>query len=400
MTNVYSKALDETIEIDRLIGQYRGECPGPTLIFIAGIHGNEPAGIFALHEVLDYLESKDFPFKGNMYAIGGNLHALGKGLRFKKKDLNRLWDEDSMTELRNGTNTSSEKEAIEQKEIYYIIKKILNKSSGPVYFFDLHTTSSETIPFITVNDSLLNRKFTRQYPVPMILGIEEFLDGPLLSYVNELGYIAFGYEGGQHDNPKSIENHISFIYLSLAFCGCLKRSQIDYQKNYDSLYKNSMSPQTIFEIVQRYEIKPDEDFMMEPDFTNFSHIKKGQLLAKSDGNDIVAKEDAQIFMPLYQGKGDDGYFIIRGVLKVFLNLSAVLRTIRFDKALPMLPGVKWVNDKKDELIVNLKIARFFPKQFFHLLGYRSKQIDKTHLRMKNREAASRTSDYKGAPWMS
>ena len=192
MTKVYSKALNEFTEIDRLIGQYRGESPGPTLIFTAGIHGNEPAGIFALQEVFEKLQSSNFPFKGDMFAIGGNLNALAKGVRFKKVDLNRIWNEDSVSELRSGINHSSEKESIEQKEIYYIVKKILDKATGPVYFFDLHTTSSETVPFVTVNDSLLNRKFTQQYPVPMILGIEEFLDGPLLSYINELGYVAFG----------------------------------------------------------------------------------------------------------------------------------------------------------------------------------------------------------------
>ena len=159
-----------------------------------------------------------------------------------------------------------------------------------------------------------------------------------------------------------------------------------------------MTPQTIFEIIYRYEIKKRDDFKMEPGFTNFQHIKKGQLLAKNNNDHIEAQENAQIFMPLYQGKGDDGFFAIRRVPKVFLNLSAVLRTIRFDKILPLLPGVNWVNGKKDELIVNLKVARFFSKQFFHLLGYRSKQIDETHLRMKNREAASRTKDYKEAPW--
>jgi predicted deacylase len=52
MTKVFSKALNETIEVDRIIGEIKGTQPGPTLIFTAGIHGNEPSGIFALHKVL------------------------------------------------------------------------------------------------------------------------------------------------------------------------------------------------------------------------------------------------------------------------------------------------------------------------------------------------------------
>lgn len=399
MTNVYSKALRETIQINRIIGEYKGESSGPTLLFIAGIHGNEPSGIFALKNVLSYLKATTINFKGNVFAIGGNLNALDKGIRFNDVDLNRIWNEKTVSEIRDGRNFSSEKESIEQREIYAVIKNILDKSTGPVYFFDLHTTSSETTPFITVNDSLLNRRFTQQYPIPKILGIEEFLEGPLLSYVNELGYIAFGYEGGQHDSLASIENHIAFIYLSFVFCGNIKKSEIDYQKYYDLLCKNLMNSQTIFEITKRHEIQPKETFQMEPGFSNFLPIKKGVLLAKSNGKDIVAEKNARIFMPLYQGKGNDGFFIIRKVPYIFLKLSTIVRILHFDKILPILPGVKWANDKKDELIVNLTIARFFPKQFFHLLGYRSKQIDKIYMRIKNREAASKTSDYKNASWM-
>ena len=400
MTKVYSKALNEFIKIHRLIDEQKGKQSGPTLIFTAGIHGNEPAGIFALKNVFEKLKSQNIPFKGDMFAIAGNLSALEKGIRYTKADLNRMWDTQTVSTIKKESDCSLEDESREQKEIYDLFETLIQKARGPLYFFDLHTTSSETNPIVTVNDSLLNRKFTQQYPVPIILGIEEFLDGPLLSYINELGYVAFGYEGGQHDSLASIHNHSAFIYLSIVFCGCLKRSQIEYQKNYDLLYKNSMSSQIIYEIIRRHEIKPKDNFVMEPGFTNFQSIKKGQLLAKNNGDGVVANESLQIFMPLYQGKGNDGFFEIRSVPKLFLNLSAALRTIRFDKLLPLLPGVTWSNNKKEKLIVNLKVARFFSKQFFHLLGYRSKQIDKTHLRMKNREAASRKSDYKKAPWMS
>jgi hypothetical protein len=85
--------------------------------------------------------------------------------------------------------------------------------------------------------------------------------------------------------------------------------------------------------------------------------------------------------------------MIRRIPKIFLNLSKVLRKIHFDSILPILPGVNWVSPKKNELIVNLKIARFFTKKFLHLLGYRSRRVDKIHLRVKNREAASRNDEY-------
>jgi succinylglutamate desuccinylase len=399
MTSVYSKALNTTIETERIIGHFKGSTPGPTLIFIGGIHGNEPAGLFALHEVFRDLQDTNANFKGSMYGIAGNLAALKKGVRFQEIDLNRQWTLENLPNIKSHTQLEHETENSELFDIYTVIKSILDRETGPFYFFDLHTTSSETIPFITVNDSLLNRKFTQQFPVPMILGIEEYLEGPLLSYMNELGYVAFGFEGGQHDSISSVDNHRAFIYLSMVYTGSLKRSQIEYQKHYNLLFYNSGRSKVIYEIFWHYKIRSNEEFIMDAGFVNFQTIKKGQLIAKSNGRVVKTMHAGRIFMPLYQGKGNDGFFIIRKVEKMFLNLSAVLRTIRFDKVLPLLPGVRWDSEKKDKLTVNLKVARFFTKQFFHVLGYRSRQIDRTHLRMKNREAASRTEDYKEAPWM-
>ena len=205
MIKVYSKALDQSIEVDRLIGQIRGEQPGPTIIFLGGMHGNEPSGVFALQKVVDVLTEKNPPIKGSIYAISGNLPALAKGERFHTRDLNRMWTNENMNQLIAGKLEADCEDTVELLELYKLIQGILEKESGPFYFIDLHTTSSETIPFVLVNDSLVNRKFTEQYPLPMILGIEEYLEGPLLSYINELGYVAFGYEAEQHDDLVSID---------------------------------------------------------------------------------------------------------------------------------------------------------------------------------------------------
>jgi hypothetical protein len=263
---------------------------------------------------------------------------------------------------------------------------------------DLHTTSSETIPFLTVNDSLLNRKFTKQFPVPIVLGIEEHLDGPLLSYINELGYIAFGYEAGQHDDLASIENHIAFIYLSLVFSGSIRKEDVDFQHYFELLAKTTFNTRDFYEIFYHYKIKEGEDFQMNPGFLNFQKIKKHRELASSEGKKIFAKKKGRMLMPRYQKLGDDGFFIIREIHPIYLRLSKSFRKYRLDHILPLLPGVRWLSKKRDTLIVNRKIAWLFAKQFFHLMGYRSKRLDKTHLVVKNREAASRSRDYSSAPW--
>ena len=90
MTRIYSEALDSHLEIDRIIGSIKGESQGPTLIFTAGIHGNEPAGIFALNKVIHTIRNNNTAICGNIYAISGNLWALEKKVRYQQRDLNRI----------------------------------------------------------------------------------------------------------------------------------------------------------------------------------------------------------------------------------------------------------------------------------------------------------------------
>ena len=63
-----------------------------------------------------------------------------------------------------------------------------------------------------------------------------------------------------------------------------------------------------------------------------------------------------------------------------------------------LPGVSWENEEKNALLVNLKVTRFFAKSLFHLLGFRNKQLDANHLKLNNRERASKTEMYKNEVW--
>ena len=85
-------------------------------------------------------------------------------------------------------------------------------------------------------------------------------------------------------------------------------------------------------------------------------------------------------------------------LPIFLKLSEILRRIKIDSLLVLLPGVTWETNEKQVLKVNIKIARFFAKSLFHLLGYRSQTIDKTHIKFYNRERTAKTNMYKNEAW--
>ena len=55
----------------------------------------------------------------------------------------------------------------------------------------------------------------------MILGLEERLNGTTLNYINDCGYIAVGFEGGQNDAPSSIDHHELAMWTILLTAGCV-----------------------------------------------------------------------------------------------------------------------------------------------------------------------------------
>lgn len=392
MVEVFSKAVNRSISINRIIFEIKGNDAGPTIVFFGGIHGNEPAGVFGLKSVLNKLDKKNV--NGNIYAISGNLRALKEGKRYINKDLNRIWTEEELNSTLESHSLVSEHK--EQLEIYNLLQDIILKNKGPFYFIDLHTTSSKTLPFITINDAIINRKFSQQFPVPIVLGIEEYLQGPLLSYINTLGYVSLGFESGQHDNKKAILNNIAFINLALEYSNVVKR--IDTSKHHEFLKSAAQNLSKNFEVIYLHRIKNSDVFEILPAFKSFEPIKKGTLIALHNGQEISSKHTGHIFMPLYQKSGNEGFFLIRKIPPFFLKLSIILRDIKADKIFTLMPGISWHNKEKGILKVNLKIAKYYAKSIFHLLGYRSKQADKTHLFVTNRERVSKTKSYSNETW--
>ena len=391
--------LLKAVKSKRIIGHIKGDHPGPTLVFFGGIHGNEQSGVIALEHVFQELKDAPLSYKGSVYGIRGNIPALIKGKRFLEKDLNRIWTRAKIENINGKTNAEHSVEDRELVSIYKLISRILENETGPFYFIDFHTTSSKTLPFVTINDALINRRFAKLFPVPIILGIEEYLEGPLLSYINEKGYVALGFESGQHIEEMSIKNSIAFTWLTMAFSGFLKKTDVGNFKEYYKQLRNSADHNSNFyEIEYRHHLNDIRDFKMMEGFRSFEPIDEGTPLAVEKEHLIKAEKDTIIFMPLYQEQGEEGFFLIRKTPSWALILSGFLRRTNFGALLHVLPGVSWANKQKQSLLVNTKVAHFFTKPFFHLLGYRNRVLDKTHFAMNNRELTAKNEMYRNTWW--
>ncbi|QBA65355.1 aspartoacylase [Muriicola soli] len=383
----------------RIIGHVKGKEPGPVLVFFGGVHGNEPSGIQALEHVFKELNRDPLPVKGNIYGIAGNIPALLQKKRYLDRDLNRIWLKEEIREMEEGTPKNVTSEDQQMLAILEVIRDLLTAHQEPFYFIDFHTTSSKTLPFITINDAMINRKFARQFPVPIILGIEEYLEGPVLNYINEYGYVAVGFESGQHASEEAKINSIAFFWLCLVNSGALAGESLKQYKNcLQQLKQSAANNRSFYEITERYAIEPQDSYTMEPGFESFELVPKGTTLASHNGKTVATTKKGILFMPLYQKQGAEGFFMIKRIPKWILGISSLLRKVKADYLLASLPGVSWKDKSKSQLIVNLRVARYYSKAIFHLLGYRNRTLDSEHLLIKNREKVARNELYKDAPW--
>jgi len=344
------------------------------VVVIAGLHGNEPAGVVAFQELIEQLSLHKPACCGRIIGLAGNLAALSQGVRYIDSDLNRLWNPEIIQDQCLAADSGSPQTCSERRELadlYSHIRRILQEESGPFYFIDLHTTSSKSPPFIPFDDTLMNREFVRQFPVPRILGIEEYLPGTLLSYMVRYDVVAFGYEAGQHHDCRSVDFHLAMLMLTLEKAGVLQRKYFpQIESAEDTLRVGSRGSGGFYEIRFRYSIQPGEEFRMLPGFESFGLIRKSQQVATNRHGFVAVKQSGQMFMPLYQAQGDEGFFIIRRVPRIWLELSKSLRRWRLERILVRLPGVQKATHDGSTLLINPRTARFLSTQIFHLLGYR------------------------------
>jgi predicted deacylase len=363
--------IDTGPALRRVIGACGGETPGPLVVCVAGIHGNEPAGVHALRRLFAMLARQRPPLRGRFVGLAGNLGALHAGIRYRDEDLNRVWTPERIDALRRGEHGTQGPEAREQLELLEALDSELGRAEGPVHFLDLHTTSAAGQPFACIGDTLRNRDFALRLPVPILLGIEEQLDGALLEYLGERGAVTLGFEAGQHAAPSSVEHHEALAGLALAEAGCLDESHLpEAQAWRRHLEAATAGTPRVLEIRHRHPVAPEDGFHMEPGFRNFQRVRRGQLLARDRRGEIRSPESAMVVLPLYQKKGDDGFFLARPVRPLWLRLSRVLRRLGLERLAPLLPGVRRHPTRAEALLVETGVARFLARQVFHLLGYR------------------------------
>jgi len=366
------EARQPGLESDRIIGRY-GTLPGPRLICLAGLHGNEPAGVLALRRLLETLRLRQPAFRGQIVAIAGNLHALREGRRFLARDLNRGWSPRGMRRVEAAPGASAEDS--EQAELIAVLRRELGEDRTDTRVIDLHTTSAESSPFLTLADTLRNRAFAHRIGLPLVLGLEEQIDGALLEVITAAGPVTVGIEAGQHDDPASVDHHERAVWMALVAAGQIAEDDVpDVGSIRKALRDSRHGLPRVFEVRYRKPVGVDDGFAMRPGYSNFQRVRQGEIVADDRTGPVRAPQHGRIFLPLYQEQGDDGFFIVRAVHPAWLHLSAGLRRLNLSSLARWLPGIHPARRRSDALIVDRRVARWLAVDVFHLLGYRKSRV--------------------------
>jgi hypothetical protein len=370
----------------RVIGRYsaaRDGQPdaGATVVFIGGVHGNEPAGIQAAERVLGTLEREQpTGFHGRVIALRGNLAAINhanRDTRYIVHDLNRLF-----TDSQIALPASSSPEHAQMQELLAELRSI-NAQSERMIVIDLHTTSSDMPPVVVLEDSIPTRRLARNLPLPIYLGFEEELHGLLSDRVtSELGAISMVIEGGQHRDPGAVDVHEAVIWSMLDAAGVLALHALPHERDPRRVLFHAAGPDRwkIYDIRYRYAIR-HPDFEICQGIVPGRKIKRGvTIIATENGVAVTSPMRGRVFMPNMQSHkraGDDGYFVVRRVGEGWLGFSARVRRQRWlHWMIARMPGV-YICDERT-LCVDADLAAVLRRQILHLLGYRLVRHDERH----------------------
>ncbi len=294
---------------DRIVGNYHSGEKGKTIIFMCGIHGNELSGKKALQKVFNYLEEKSIEISGNIIGIQGNLKAIEKKERFIDIDLNRIWKQKIINQIKTG-KLNDKHEYKELKKIHEILGVIMKKKKKEnIIIIDLHNTSSVNGLFTIINNKN-DQKIASAIKIPIITKLFSKVKGSFSEYYNSKNISSIVFEGGSIGDPASIYNHERGIFKILEKCRILKKEDVPKSTPKKLTEKQENNYKT-YKVKYIHKISELDNFIMKPNVTNFQKIKKGDLIGFDRKGKIYSQFNGKVLMPLYQEQGNEGFYIIQ-----------------------------------------------------------------------------------------
>jgi succinylglutamate desuccinylase len=264
--------------------------------------------------VLARLSAPQIKVAGELLLVAGNVGAIQENRRFRARDLNRVWTDAGIAALgihpdATGARPALDAEQVEMIELLAAINGAIARARGPVYLIDLHTTSAAGVPFAVFAGTASQRVFAGAFPLPVIVNFEKHLIGVLSLYWTRYGVTTLAVEGGQHEDPGTIDNLEAALLVGAEAAGIIAPGTVAAVEGSRRLLDSRRADlPRVMEVISRHAITPEDSFKMEPGFRNLDYARAAQLLARDRTGEIRAPGDGLVILPLYQGQGEDGFF--------------------------------------------------------------------------------------------
>lgn len=262
-----------------------GKAPGKTCVLFMGTHGNEPVGLYAYEQLVEFFARNPLE-RGTLHFVVSNPQALlayaqattpeqERRARFVDLNMNRLPKDITQ-------------DAYELRRLRTLLP-LLQRADVAI---DLHSTSLPSDPML-VPIGQATETMTPQIPVATILsGVSQVIGEQFLLH-HAGGFpgnaASFLLECGEHEDPRSVQCAVSSVQNILHAAGLhtFPRTRIPAQHRYH------VSTSIFF---------PHASYRLVRDFGNFEPIAKGDLLATGDGDPIYAPMDGHTLFAFAGGK--------------------------------------------------------------------------------------------------
>lgn len=223
--------------------------PGPKLIVMGGVHGNEVCGVQAIQKLKDEISL----VCGKVTFIIANKKAIEQNVRFVEENLNRCFGD---------AGTNLERRTAQQ------LKPLLDECDA---LLDVHaSTTPESQPFLICEPR--SAGIANQLGVKTILtNIDAFHSGSTDEYMNKQNKVGICIECGYYKNPTTTRVAIRAIQTFIKLYG--SQPLLTTQ----GLYKNTR-----------------DTFLLARGFKDFELVCAGTLIGKDGEKDVVFDRDIRI----------------------------------------------------------------------------------------------------------
>jgi succinylglutamate desuccinylase len=262
---------------------FKGELPGPTVVIMGGVHGNEPGGVIAINKLLPGFSIK----RGKVHFVIANLKAIELNVRETEMNMNRAFKDESLL-------TEPQKKSYERLRALEIMP-YLDESDA---LLDIHSSSTMgSIPFVICEPHSF--EVASRLPFSIVSnGWDKIHPGGTDYYMNKKGGMGICIECGYHldkEAPDIAENSImTFLTLMNLIDGVIPSKNSD-QKHVHAYY--------VYHTV--------DDFKLVRKFDDFEEIKKGILIGTDGSLEINASEDGVIIFARNISGGNESFVFAR-----------------------------------------------------------------------------------------